>query len=92
MRKPEGKVKKPKIKSPAKWRASISYTDPETNKRVDVRRRFETEGEARRHLWEIQRQLSQKGTIGKTIQQLTVAEVGARYAAEKLIPPMMRNG
>jgi integrase len=92
MRRPEGKVKKLNIKSPAKWRASISYTDPETNKRVDVRRRFETEGEARRHLWEIQRQLGQKGTIEKTIKQLTVAEVAQRYNDERLVPPVMRNG
>ncbi len=92
MRKPEGKVKKLKIKSPAKWRASISYTDPETNKRVDVRRRFESEGEARRHLWEIQRQLSQKGTIEKTIKQMTVAEVAQKYADEKLVPVVMRDG
>ena len=92
MRKPVGKVKKLKIKGPAKWRASISYTDPETNRRVDVRRRFESEGEARRHLWEIQQQLSKKGTIDKTIKQMTVAEVAARYEAEKLIPAVFRDG
>ncbi len=79
-------------KSPAKWRASISYTDPETNKRVDVRRRFESEGEARRHLWGIQQQLSQKGTIEKTIKQMTVAEVAQKYTDEKPIPAVIRDG
>ena len=46
MRRPEGKVKKLKIKGPFKWEARITYTDPETQMRRDVRRRFETEGDA----------------------------------------------
>lgn len=92
MRRPEGKVKKLKIKSPAKWESRITYQHPETRARVDVRRRFESEGEARRHLWEIQRQLSQKGTIEKTIKQMTVAEVAQKYADDKLIPVVLRDG
>lgn len=92
MRKPKGKVKKLKIKSPAKWESRITYQHPETRERVDVRRRFETEGEASRHLWEIQRQLNQKGTIEKTIKQMTVAEVAQKYADDKLIPVVLRDG
>ncbi len=92
MRRTTGSVKKLKIKSPLKWQVRMTYQSPDTGARVDIKRRFETEGEARRELWDLLLKHRQKGTVEKTIKQMTLAEAAKKYEEEKLFPAVMRDG
>ena len=89
MRKPTGSVKKI---AKRKYQVRMTYTDGETGKRIDIKRLFDSDTDARVHLNQLLLKYRKDGVIEKVINQLTFAELAARYAALKLIPAVYEGG
>lgn len=86
MRKTTGSVKKVKIRGQRKWQVRMTYTNHAAGKRVDVKRLFDKESDARQHLWDLLIKHRKSGSVEKMTDQLTFTQAAEKYAALKLIP------
>lgn len=86
MRKTTGSIKKVKVRGKRKWQVRMTFTEATTGKRVDVKRLFDMESEARVHLTDLLLEHRKAGTVEKITGQLTFTDVAERYETLKIVP------